>query len=127
MSEVILCQVPRAEQPFYAEDIDLKLYSIEELCYFMQGHPALLDRDFFGPAMTDWLGGELRLHRLAETLEKQRAGGAGPCGSDPAGFSGNRLAQSCGKKTPGRKRYRRWKNCRGEVGAEAEGGCACRI
>lgn len=77
MSEVILCQVPRAEQPFYAEDIDLKLYSIEELCYFMQGHPALLDPDFFGPAMTDWLGGELRLHRLAETLEKQRAGGAG--------------------------------------------------
>ena len=77
MSEVILCQVPRAKQPFYAEDIDLKLYSIEELCYFMQGHLALLSPDFFSPAMTDWLGGELHLHRLAETLEKQRAGGAG--------------------------------------------------
>ena len=72
MSEVILCQVPRAEQPFYAEDIDLNLYSIEELCYFMQGNLALLSSDFFNSSLTDWLRDELHLPRLAKTLEENR-------------------------------------------------------
>ena len=34
MSGYILCQVKKAEKPFYIENISTNIYSIEELCYY---------------------------------------------------------------------------------------------
>lgn len=34
MSGYILCQLKRAEIPYYIENISTNIYSIEELCYY---------------------------------------------------------------------------------------------
>lgn len=69
MSTVYLCQVRRAENPWYIEDVDLHIYSMEELCYFLCHNIALLDEDFFSDGLTEWIKNELRLRRLAQKLE----------------------------------------------------------
>ena len=68
MSRTILCQVPRAEHPYYIQDIDLNLYSIEELCTYMDQNLALVDISFFGESLQAWLREELGLAGLADRL-----------------------------------------------------------
>ena len=53
MGTCILCRVRRAEMPLRAEVLDLNLTSIEELCYFLENDPELLDEKFFGSVLTD--------------------------------------------------------------------------
>lgn len=72
MSTVILCQVRRADEPFYIDDVELNIYSIEELCYYMVHNIALLDEHFFSDRLVDWIKEQLRLRRLAMTLSECR-------------------------------------------------------
>lgn len=68
MSKTILCQVPRAKHPYYVQDIDLNLYSIEELCCYIDQNLALVDLRFFGESLQAWLREELGLGGLADRL-----------------------------------------------------------
>ena len=68
MSTTMLCQVARAENPFYLEDVDMHIGSIEELCYYLQNHLPLVDITFFSMHLLDWIEGELGAVRLAQTL-----------------------------------------------------------
>ena len=43
MSGYILCQVKKAEKPFYIENISTNIYSIEELCYYLYNNLYLVD------------------------------------------------------------------------------------
>ena len=43
MSGYILCQVKKAEKPFYIENISTNIYSIEELCYYLSNNLYLID------------------------------------------------------------------------------------
>ena len=70
MSKTILCQVPRAEHPYYVQDIDLNLYSIEELCCYIDQNLALVDLRFFGESLQAWLREELGLGGLADRLRR---------------------------------------------------------
>ena len=70
MSAVILCQIRQAEQPFYVNDVGVSLYSIEELCWFMEHNLPLLDRVFFEEPLRKWIRQELSLPSLADKLEK---------------------------------------------------------
>ena len=68
MSASILCRVRRAESPLRVEALDLGLYSIEELCYFLEHDLSLVDDDFFSAGFCDWLREELDLPELADRI-----------------------------------------------------------
>lgn len=70
MSTTILCQVARAENPYYLEDVDMRVGSIEELCYFLQNHLPLIDLSFFSMHLLDWIGGDLGAVRLSQNLHR---------------------------------------------------------
>lgn len=64
----ILCQVPRAERPYFIKNISTNIYSIEELCYYMYYNLYLLDSSIFNEELCDWIEKELKLHKLAGKL-----------------------------------------------------------
>lgn len=38
MGELILCSHPIAAMPYYIDNISLNVYSLEELCYYIENH-----------------------------------------------------------------------------------------
>uniref|UniRef100_I5ASV1 Tetratricopeptide repeat protein n=1 Tax=Eubacterium cellulosolvens (strain ATCC 43171 / JCM 9499 / 6) TaxID=633697 RepID=I5ASV1_EUBC6 len=72
MSNAILCQVKRAENPYYIREVDLRIYSVEELCFFIDKNLPLVDEEFFSEELIDWLAKELKLRRLVQTMERIR-------------------------------------------------------
>ncbi len=70
MSTTILCQVGRAKSPYYIEDIDLHVSTIEELCYYLQNHLPLVDLSFFNMNLLDWMQEELEVPRLVRQLHR---------------------------------------------------------
>ena len=85
-SRVILCQVKKAENPYYIEDINRCLYSIEELCWFVDHNLALAADGFFDSTLTDWIRSELGLHDLADRMDRIMQGsGEESFGQDVSG------------------------------------------
>ena len=68
MSNAILCQVRRAETPYYIEEADLKVGSLEELCYYLQNNLSLVDLSFFSTKLLDWMTTELGALQLVQDL-----------------------------------------------------------
>ena len=66
MSGYILCQVKKAEKPFYIENISTNIYSIEELCYYLYNNLYLVD------SSSD--------QQSAVHLARRRTGSAETCG-----------------------------------------------
>ncbi len=60
------------KKPFYHETIAVHLYSMEELCYFMETHIYLIDPIWVGDALFAWIGDVLGEKRLAENLTTAR-------------------------------------------------------
>ena len=44
MSGYILCQTGRAEAPYFIENISINIYSLEELCYYLEHNRYLIDQ-----------------------------------------------------------------------------------
>lgn len=72
MGELILCQGRIAAMPYYIENASLNIYSLEELCYYMDTYTDCLDEAFFGQELCNWLKWELGLPELAGELERCR-------------------------------------------------------
>ena len=68
MSECMLCQSRRAESPWLIEPVGLRIWSIEELLYFIQENLPLLDEDILNAKLVGWIKDELHLRRLAGVL-----------------------------------------------------------
>ena len=68
MSGYILCQVKKAEKPFYIENISTNIYSIEELCYYLYNNLYLVDHSLISNKLCTWLDEELKLPKLAAKL-----------------------------------------------------------
>ena len=69
MSGYILCQVKKAEKPFYIENISTNIYSIEELCYCLYNNLYLVDSSLISNQLCTWLEEELDLPKLAAKLK----------------------------------------------------------
>ena len=69
MSGYILCQVKKAEKPFYIENISTNIYSIEELCYYLYNNLYLVDSSLISSKLCTWLEEELDLPKLAAKLK----------------------------------------------------------
>lgn len=68
MSKYILCQVKRAELPYYIENISTNIYSIEELCFYFYHNIYLLDETIINEELCFWIRDELGLKKLAQKL-----------------------------------------------------------
>lgn len=68
MSGIILCTGRYATRPYYLEKIGRRIYSIEELCYCMVQNAFMIDSDFFGMDLVEWIGDELGLEKLSSEL-----------------------------------------------------------
>lgn len=64
----VLCQLPRAEAPYYIENISTNIYSMEELCYYMYQNIYLLDESIINASLCFWLRDELGLSKLGKKL-----------------------------------------------------------
>ena len=68
MGEFILCSGKTAKHSFFHETLAVHLYTIEELCYYMETNLYLLDRNWIGEPMFRWLETELGLSDLGRRL-----------------------------------------------------------
>ncbi len=68
MGTMILCSGARTRKPFVFPATGVRIYSIEELCYYIESHIYFIDRDTFSYALFDWIGKELKLSDRAEKL-----------------------------------------------------------
>lgn len=80
MSGYHLCQVRKAVHPYYIESISMNIYTIEELCFYLEHNIYLIDETIMNERLCDWLRDELGLARLYrklyEQLEKQGSVGS---------------------------------------------------
>ena len=51
---LILCENITAKNPYYIEELDINIYSIEELGYILYEHPLLVIEDFISTALFDF-------------------------------------------------------------------------
>ncbi len=60
------------QKPFYHETISVHLYSMEELCFFLETHIYLIDAIWVGESLFSWIDKELQEPKLAERLRSAR-------------------------------------------------------
>ncbi len=68
MSKVILCTGEYASVPYLFENIGIKVYSAEELCYVLKENAFLLDREIVNKKLVRWIDESLKLPKLAGAL-----------------------------------------------------------
>ena len=68
MGEILFCSQPIAALPYYIEGISWNVYSLEELCYYIENNTYLLERDFMTEELCTWIGKEVKNEKLAERL-----------------------------------------------------------
>jgi tetratricopeptide (TPR) repeat protein len=70
MGSLILCHKKRARQPYEISRVHLKIYTLEELCYYICNNLYLLDYTIINRQLCDWLRDELELKTLAKQLRE---------------------------------------------------------
>lgn len=70
MGELIFCSFKSAARPYYLESAKQNIYSIEELCYFLQDNIYLLDENIMTLEFCDWLETELEAGELSAKLQR---------------------------------------------------------
>ena len=65
-----LCRHKTAETPFFIENIQVSVRTIEELAYFLGRFPALLDENVMRKELVQWVSGEINLPRTASRMEQ---------------------------------------------------------
>lgn len=68
MGNFILCKSKTAKHPYFHEDIGVRLYTIEELCYYIETHLYRMDEGWFNEKLFSWIGSELALPKLEKDL-----------------------------------------------------------
>lgn len=77
MGALIFCSFKRAAKPYYLESAKQDIYSIEELCYFLQDNIYLLDENIMTAEFCDWLETEVEAVELAQKLRRLLEGQQG--------------------------------------------------
>lgn len=77
MAGIILCRTKVARNPFYISNIDIHIYSMEELCYYIYNNIYLIGIDLVDDDLIQFIDEELEETGLAKRLtylKKARAG-----------------------------------------------------
>ena len=70
MGSIILCHKKKARRPYEITRIHRKIYTMEELCYFLCNHLYLIDYTIMNEQLCDWFEEELELKELADNLRQ---------------------------------------------------------
>ena len=73
MSRLLLCLSPLARCPYYLEEAGVRIYSAEELCYYIEKNVLLIEEGFFNDALLDFLEKELRLSELSRKIREENS------------------------------------------------------
>lgn len=76
MGELLLCSREIASIPYYIDTISLNVYSLEELCYYLEQNIDLIEPDFMEEELCFWIKTELKDSLLSESLLKMIQKGA---------------------------------------------------
>lgn len=68
MGGFILCHEKKANKPFFLGDINLNIYTIEELCFYLCNNLYLLNHSILNKELCAWIDEELELNNLASSL-----------------------------------------------------------
>ena len=71
MGSLILCHRKRARQPYVIARIHMRVYTIEELCYYICNNLYLIDYTLVNRQLCNWIDKELELTELAEQLREE--------------------------------------------------------
>ena len=71
MGSLILCHKKRAKQPYVISRVHMKIYTIEELCYYICNNLYLIDYTIINHQLCDWIGRELEMEKLSEHLKAE--------------------------------------------------------
>ena len=70
MGSIILCHKKKAKRPYEISRVNCRIYTIEELCYYLCNHLYLIDYTIMNEQLCDWLEEELDLVELASNLRQ---------------------------------------------------------
>ena len=70
MGKMILCSGERTKRPYGFTQTGIRIYSIEELCYYLYHHVYLIEEDLLSDDLFDWIGTELKLPERAKKLKQ---------------------------------------------------------
>lgn len=70
MGSLILCHKKRADQPYEMTRIHRRIYTIEELCYYLCNNLYLVDYTVMNEKLCRWIEKELELKELADILDE---------------------------------------------------------
>ena len=71
MGSLILCHKKRARRPFEISRIHMRIYTIEELCYYICNNLYLIDYTIVNDRLCKWLADELELTEMADELREK--------------------------------------------------------
>lgn len=72
MGRLILCYAKKANNPYFVKTMNLNLYTLEELCYFLYDNLYWIDETVINDELSDWILKELQLIELNEELKLNR-------------------------------------------------------
>ena len=70
MGNLVLCHEQHAAHPYEISRIHCKIYTIEELCYYLCNNLYLIDYTIMNEQLCNWLDEELGLSVLSEQLRE---------------------------------------------------------
>ena len=76
MGAVMICRDEPVKTPYYIESMGIRLYSMEELAFFLYENVYLADRQMLGKRLWEWLRTEAHNPDLAEKLKKGAEAGS---------------------------------------------------
>lgn len=68
MSRVILCETTPATTSYIFPNTKVEVFSYEELCFYIYNNAALIEEDYIGVAMFNWIDINIGLKELADKL-----------------------------------------------------------
>ncbi len=68
MGRALLCTGEYAKIPYCFDNLGIRVFSAEELCYVLKEHAFLLDREIVDKKLVRWIDEELKLPELASAL-----------------------------------------------------------
>lgn len=70
MGKLILCSGIRTKRPYILPTVGTRVYSIEELCYYIGRYIYIVDQDLFIEPLFEWMDTELELTARAQKLKQ---------------------------------------------------------
>lgn len=76
MGKLILCSGARTNRPYVFQTTGIHIYSIEELCWYLNHYVYFIDENMFDDTLIDFIGNELKLADRADKLRQLKIQGA---------------------------------------------------